>query len=561
MSEGKAADDLRVFDDLGVFDDLAKAPSTNGPATHRGTLPPPPAALLSALMAPVSGRAAQTPTPSVPPVRPSNSSGASASVPPPVRHSAYAPPHLPPTRAFSAPPPPPASEASRPLPSHPVQPPLSFAEPLPLPGLSDVPPGSPARSDVPAPDTGVRDDGGGRNPFLTPIAPVEDGGPVSLLPPAPGGPRSLPPVTSPTRAGSAMTSPTSTVPVAPSRAAGAAKADRDLLGGGPVSALSLLPPSLAVGGTVPPHSSFPFGEKRPRRSGLWIAAACVVAIGAVGYSQRGAVGPLGAANAQRETASLSVQSTQPGVRLSIDGRDVGTLPQDASGLSPGEHVVIFEGDRYVPEKTTITLAPGEKKTLPPVGLKIAKGAAKFEVLGGGAHLALVSSDERRALTDYYSRSVDIDTSKTWILEATKAGFKTVLLPITFDHDAEKTFTIAFNESDVQGPAHAESGNVELAAAPQDRPDPPPSRRTARASGGPASAVSRAVVASGNCTLNLNSIPASKVVLDGRPLGMTPKVNIAVPAGAHMVVFAADGARKSASTTCKAGERKTVAFRF
>jgi hypothetical protein len=37
-------------------------------------------------------------------------------------------------------------------------------------------------------------------------------------------------------------------------------------------------------------------------------------------------------------------------------------------------------------------------------------------------------------------------------------------------------------------------------------------------------------------LNINSIPYSKIVLDGRPLGETPRVEVAVAAGPHTVLF-------------------------
>jgi hypothetical protein len=37
-------------------------------------------------------------------------------------------------------------------------------------------------------------------------------------------------------------------------------------------------------------------------------------------------------------------------------------------------------------------------------------------------------------------------------------------------------------------------------------------------------------------LNINSIPYSKIVLDGRPLGDTPRVEVAVAAGPHTVLF-------------------------
>jgi hypothetical protein len=37
-------------------------------------------------------------------------------------------------------------------------------------------------------------------------------------------------------------------------------------------------------------------------------------------------------------------------------------------------------------------------------------------------------------------------------------------------------------------------------------------------------------------LTLNSLPISRVVVDGRPFGWTPKLNVPVPAGPHTVMF-------------------------
>ena len=68
-------------------------------------------------------------------------------------------------------------------------------------------------------------------------------------------------------------------------------------------------------------------------------------------------------------------------------------------------------------------------------------------------------------------------------------------------------------------------------------------------------------AGGNCTLNANSIPPSKVLVDGRAVGLTPKVGISVAAGTHTVIFVSDRGRKTSSASCKAGETKTVAIRF
>ena len=55
------------------------------------------------------------------------------------------------------------------------------------------------------------------------------------------------------------------------------------------------------------------------------------------------------------------------------------------------------------------------------------------------------------------------------------------------------------------------------------------------------------------------MPPSGVIVDGRPLGLTPKVGVSVDPGAHNVVFMRpDSAKKSVSVTCKGGESKTVA---
>ena len=57
--------------------------------------------------------------------------------------------------------------------------------------------------------------------------------------------------------------------------------------------------------------------------------------------------------------------------------------------------------------------------------------------------------------------------------------------------------------------------------------------------------------SGQGTLNINSTPVSNVILDGKPLGATPKGGLKVSAGPHTVVFAPrarpQGAQRHRST--------------
>jgi len=79
----------------------------------------------------------------------------------------------------------------------------------------------------------------------------------------------------------------------------------------------------------------------------------------------------------------------------------------------------------------------------------------------------------------------------------------------------------------------------------------------------ASQASTSTKASGGAAkLNFNSIPASTVVLNGKPLGRTPRMGITTKAGANLVVFIhPEKGRKRVSVSVPAGKTKTVAVRF
>jgi hypothetical protein len=261
---------------------------------------------------------------------------------------------------------------------------------------------------------------------------------------------------------------------------------------------------------------------------------------------------------------VRVDGKQDGVELFVDGKEIGPLPQEVKDLAPGAHKVLLKGsDRYVPEERTISLDADELKDLGTVSLKVARGLATFDVRTPGVKVTLVSGRDRRQLTDF-TQPVEIETSKNWTVEAVRPGFEDFRLPITFENRAEKTFVIALQE---RGRATAEPA----AAAPAPRVAPEPRQAEPRqaepvAATNPApeeKPVARPAAApSGNCTLNFNSLPVSNILLDGRPIGGTPKLGVSASAGSHTVMFvSADQGKKVTSVTCRAGESKTVAIRF
>ncbi|MCC6648268.1 MAG: PEGA domain-containing protein, partial [Polyangiaceae bacterium] len=222
------------------------------------------------------------------------------------------------------------------------------------------------------------------------------------------------------------------------------------------------------------------------------------------------------------------------VKVAIDGKELGPLPQEKKDLSPGEHKIkFFSSDRYKVDERTVSFAENEVKDLGAIKLPVVKGKATLTLETQAALVTLVSGTERKAVRTF-PISLDIDTSKTWTVEATRPGYIDFRQAITFDDEAEKTITIVLMK---KGEKKDDDKKT------PDKKDPPAAE-------------------SGTATLSINSIPPSNCILDGRPLGSTPKAGVSVPAGTHSVVFVhPEHGRKSVSVTVKAGESKSVGVRF
>jgi hypothetical protein len=395
----------------------------------------------------------------------------------------------------------------------------------------------------------VTDEGNGTaaaaNPFLTAPSPGEGGQtPRSLLPPPPTPPaglgRTLPPI------------PKFTPPAAKTATSTA-----------PVAVGTTLPPAGPGRATLMTEITMRTLQRRGKNIALAVAGAIVLilAIKLISSSSNASM---------QEATGIRASSKQPGIKLLVDGKLIGSLPQEVKGMTPGEHAIVFDaGDRYAQQRRTIELIPGEMKELEPVTLKVTKGSAIFDVKTPGTQLALVSSDERRELTDY-SHAVDVDNTKTWTLEGTKRGYKPVAIPITFDERAERTFTVQLAEAggvDVLALPAANVTITEEPTAPVAYADEKPAKAKKRRERGDAPArfasgpSTRGSAGAGTCRLNINTIPSSRITLDGRNLGSTPRLGVSVASGSHNIVFSTENGRKSTITSCRAGETKTVAIRM
>lgn len=235
------------------------------------------------------------------------------------------------------------------------------------------------------------------------------------------------------------------------------------------------------------------------------------------------------------------------IKVALDGKDLGPLPQEVKDSTPGAHKVKFYStDRYQPDERSLTFAENKIEDLGNVKLKVLKGKATITLETTGAAVTLVSGVERRAIPQF-PISIDIDTSKTWTIEAKKIGFEEFKLPINFDDgEAEKTFGVALlKKGEKKAEPVAKANPVDKPTdKPTDKPEPPKTADT------------------GMATLNINSLPPSNCILNGRPLGQTPKAGVSVPAGSHTVIFVhPEKGRKTQTISIKGGETKTVVVKF
>jgi serine/threonine-protein kinase len=259
---------------------------------------------------------------------------------------------------------------------------------------------------------------------------------------------------------------------------------------------------------------------------------------------------------------VRVSAEGTGLKLFVDGQEIGPLPAEVKDLTPGEHTIKVAGnDRYEPFEKKVTVEADKLESIGPVKLKVLKGLATIQpgANADDAKVVLVSGTERRPIPSLPIK-IDITTDKSYTLEATKKGFATYRQPITFeDGQAEKTFDVSLSSDAEEEPAPA------VAQA-----DPGPSTtKTIKPAGklpsflpkAPA-AEKPAAAAGGGGKLNANSIPVSKVLVDGVPQGQTPKMGMNVSAGTHTVTFVhPEHGRKSTTVNVKPGGTATAVVKF
>jgi hypothetical protein len=253
---------------------------------------------------------------------------------------------------------------------------------------------------------------------------------------------------------------------------------------------------------------------------------------------------------------VKVTAEGRGLKLLIDDKEIGPLPQEVRDMTPGDHKVRIDGgERYEPFERTITVEPDRIADLDPK-LKVKKGLAtiKLGANAEGAKVMLVNGDERRPIPRF-PLAVDLEANKPYSIVAEKRGYARYEKRIDFDDgQAEKTFVIDMMPGSSGGEAPS------AAARESERPSRS-SSSPAPAAAAPAAAAPAAAAKGANATLTFTSTPPSNVIFDGRPLGKTPK-SATVPPGQHTVVFVhPELGRKAKAINVNPGQKATLTVKF
>lgn len=245
---------------------------------------------------------------------------------------------------------------------------------------------------------------------------------------------------------------------------------------------------------------------------------------------------------------LRITAGEVPLTLFVDGKRVGKLPQEVSGLSSGKHWIKLDPEDGTPpiEKSVNVLA-GELVEVEPRAARRDKALVTIR-LSRGSEGALVTFDDAFLLD--FPAELELDPNTVHSLTATKPGFEDLSMEVKLDaNETEKLIELSL--SPAEGSAQARKARAKLA------------RKPAAKAAAPTAPASTALADATQGLLNISSVPPSQIILNGRPLGSTPKTGITVPGDSlQTIVFVHPKmGRRRAQKFVPAGKERTVSIRF
>ncbi|HTV22441.1 MAG TPA: carboxypeptidase regulatory-like domain-containing protein, partial [Polyangiaceae bacterium] len=233
--------------------------------------------------------------------------------------------------------------------------------------------------------------------------------------------------------------------------------------------------------------------------------------------------------------------------LFVDGKRVGRLPQEVSGLSAGKHWIKLDPeDGGAAIEKSVNILAGEIVDIEPTPAKRDKALVTIR-LGRGSEGAQVTFDDAFLLD--FPAELELEPNTVHTLSATKPGYEDLSLDVEVaEGETEKLIEVSMTPLE---------GGARKARPAKARPAKPATAKPA-----PTTA-STALADNSQGLLNISSTPPSQIILNGRPLGSTPKTGINVPGDSlQTIVFVHPKmGRRRAQKFVPAGKERTVSIRF
>jgi hypothetical protein len=256
---------------------------------------------------------------------------------------------------------------------------------------------------------------------------------------------------------------------------------------------------------------------------------------------------LSAVEPEARAGSLRVAAGEKELTLFVDDRRVGKLPQTVSGLPSGKHWLKLDAEDGSPliEKS-VSVSPGETVDVDAKPSKRDKVVVTIR-LNPESEGASVTFDDAFLLD--FPAELELDPHSTHTLSATKPGFEDFALHLELGEEAEKQVEVALTP--LEGSAHHARPRPPALAPAVHKPAP-----VSKPAGTPAVDPTQGL-------LNISSVPPSQIILNGRPLGTTPKTAVVVPGDSlQTIVFVHPKmGRRRAQKFVPAGKERTVSIRF
>jgi serine/threonine protein kinase len=291
-----------------------------------------------------------------------------------------------------------------------------------------------------------------------------------------------------------------------------------------------------------------------------------------------AVAAVASNGSQAATGGFSLETSPPGATVALDGQDLGGItPLRVGNLLARTYEVKVKLAGFKEHTARVDVRSGVDQSLPRVMLEPERVRVRVTSEPSGAEAVVVRGSEKRTLgRTPIDVTLDNDGSG-WTLQVRKSGYEEYEQPISIqDGVAELSMRAVM--------ARVSGGDDSVAASPAPAREPAPSAPTAEApqpekparssassstddlleSATSSTAKSSSSSGSGSAseggqgTLRINSRPWAQVVIDGRPVGNTPQMNISLPAGNHRVqlVNPEFNLKKNLTITIKAGQTET-----